>query len=86
MVLFVNPNPNSNRRISSLVLKGTWRLSWRNSKQKLAEKSKDDVKTSHDDLSPKRVKFKMDLVTEIPDEQEPINEEETREYWYKVRS
>jgi hypothetical protein len=86
MVLFVNPNPNNNRRISSLVLKGTWRLSWRNSKQKLGEKSKDDFKRSHDDLSPKRVQFKMDLVTEIPDEQEPIKEEEIREYWYKVRS
>lgn len=88
MVLFVNSNPDSNRRLS-LVFKGTLILSWRSLKKDLGQETRDDSYIScirSEELSPqRRVRFSSEqLVTEIPEEGHPITEQELRRSWCKV--
>lgn len=80
----------SNRRLS-LALKGPMFWSWRSSKSDLEVREEDIGCSTRSERLPspreiKRVHFPVtDIVTEIPEEENPITEEELMKSWFKVR-
>jgi hypothetical protein len=87
MVVLVNPNPN-NRRLD--LVKISWSTSLRNSfrRRRVIEDSspKKGEKESRDDsISLKEVTFDDDhLVTVIPENSEPVTDEEMTKCWCQV--
>lgn len=84
-----SPNPGKKR---SLLVKGSWTLSWRSSKKNLeSESSTEDAQQDNPQSSPssvprRAVQFdEAKLVTEIPEEENPITPSELDMIWYKVR-
>lgn len=84
MVLFTNPSneDKDSRRLSMLVRKASWRLSWRSSKKKLIDSEEESRKEKERSRPRKEVMF-WDENTEFPPEEEFITEEEFQSRWYQ---
>jgi hypothetical protein len=94
MVLFVNPNPNNNRRRQALA-QGIWSLARGNSKRSLKKdtldsSSREQPEENQNHHQPKKetkhVRFQKDeiLCTVMPESGSPITREEFQLCWYQV--
>ena len=90
MMQYANNIP-TNRRLS-LVMKGKMFLSWRSSKKDMGKESRDDCNSESQSCGKetssegRHVKFdSRSFETIVSDDQDPMTEEELKNYWYQVR-